>query len=236
MRRIFHSLWGSRWAQWAACLALCASALCVSAAHAHELPNNTARVQLRNNHCLILLNVGLLDWLALLGDEPSDGAPSFDEAQISERLERARSYLITHTILTVDGENAPIRILRFPTTADVLDLMRQFAEIRVKGGHLSHGFGRYLIQLESDPIDAEPGGVLLSFHPSLGAMPVSLEMPQPAFTQPGAIATVRLGPVTTSTSDAEQSDDWSYLALACGIAFLFMLPVVLLRRKDPSNT
>ena len=236
MTQMFPSVWVSRWTQWAICVVLCASVLCISTAHAHELPNNTARVQLRDNHCLILLNVSLLDWLALLGDESSDGAPSFDETEIAERLARARSYLITHTVLTVDGENAPIRLLRFPTVADVLDLLRQFAKIRVKGGHLSHGFGRYLIQLESDPIDAEPGGVLLSFHPSLGAMPVSLEMPQPAFTRPGATATVRLDPVATSTSDAQQSDDWSYLALACGIAFIFMLPVVLRRRKGPTTT
>ena len=87
-----------------------------SNAYGHELKNNTARVELRDNHFRILLNVAILDWLTQVGSHTQGERPAFDETQIETKLEQAKNALLQDTRLWGDQTQAKLKILHFPKT------------------------------------------------------------------------------------------------------------------------
>ena len=159
-----------------------------TAALAHELKNNTARVELRDNHFRILLNVSILDWLTQVGPHIDGQKPSFDETQIEIKLKNARDALLADTRLWGDDSQAKLKILHFPKTEDIRELLIQFAEVQKRRAKLPHGFGWWNIQLEGIFNAKPPSTVSVSFPESLGELSITFTQPSSRQVVPGARA------------------------------------------------
>lgn len=152
--------------------------------HAHELKNNTARVELRDNHFRILVDVKVLDWLAALKETAADSTRTFESGEIPELLERAKETLLAETTLVSDGTLADIRLLYLPSEKDILGMLEHFAWLQENRRSLPHGFGWSTLQLEGILDGQVPKQVEVSFPASLGEMPISFSEPKSQWVQP----------------------------------------------------
>lgn len=188
-------------------LLVVAGLLCFGAAttaSGHELKNNTARVELRDNHFRILLNVAILDWLSQVGPHNKGQKAVFDETQIATKLEQAQNDLLQETRLWGDETQAKLKILHFPKPEDIRQLLIQFTEIRERRAKLPHGFGWWNIQLEGI-FDAEPpSSVSASFPESLGELSITFSQPSSRQVVPGARASFQVfGPAHNSDENTD---------------------------------
>ena len=157
-------------------------------AYAHDLKNNTARVELRDNHFRILLNVAILDWLTQVGPHIEGQQPTFDEAQIEVKLQQAKDALVQDTRLWGDQTQAKLKILHFPKAEDIRELLVQFAEVQKRRAKLPHGFGWWNIQLEGIFDAKPPHSVSVSFPESLGELSITFTQPSSRQMVPGGRA------------------------------------------------
>ena len=160
-------------------------------AYGHELKNNTARVELRDNHFRILLNVAILDWLTQVGPHTQGQRPAFDETQIETKLEQARDSLLQDTRLWGDESQAKLKILHFPKAEDIRELLVQFTEVQARRTKLPHGFGWWNIQLEGVFDAKPPSGVSVSFPESLGELSITFTQPSSRQMVPGGRASFK---------------------------------------------
>ena len=221
--------------QLACAVALMATVALPTGAQAHELKNNTARVELRDNHFRILIDVQVLDWLALLGGDTR----TFDSADIPARLEMAKQALLSETALRADKTWAEVRVLHMPEERDIVSMLEHFAWVQERGQTLPHGFGWTTLQLEAIIESQGPGTVHISFPASLGEMGISFSEPTSKWVQPaqGASFSVttpvvdhRVEPTLRSTGVATK---WA----ALGALFLVFFALSLGRKKPaPQNS
>ncbi|MEE2960889.1 MAG: hypothetical protein VYA34_09100 [Myxococcota bacterium] len=158
----------------------------------HELKSNTARVELRDNHLRVILNVALLDWLTQVLPGKAGEPASFEASDIPERLDLGRKVLQEQTRLVVNGQRADIKILEFPKVDDVRAVMEGFVRLREAAVPLPHAFGWYQIHLEGIPQGAIVRDISTSFPPSLGFMGVTLVEPVSKWTQPGEMTSFKV--------------------------------------------
>mgnify|MGYP001325243763 CR=1 FL=1 len=189
-----------------------------STACAHELKNNTARVELRDNHFRIQLNVAVLDWLTQVGPHREGKRPSFDETQIETKLGQAKQALLTDTRLWADEVQAKLKVLHFPKPEDIRELLIQFAEVQKRRAKLPHGFGWWNIQLEGVFHGEPPSTVSVAFPESLGEL--SINFTQPSYRQvvPGAKTTFQTLQSAPSNGETTHQLPWILVAmLALGL-------------------
>jgi hypothetical protein len=176
--------------------------------NAHELKNNTARLQLRDNHLRILVNVAILDWLTLIGHEGKDSLPSFDDTQIPKQLKLARNELLEQTQVFVNKKKLALRILSFPDKSDIMRLLSQFSEAQANKRHLPHDFGRHLIQMEVYQLKEAPSSIEVRFPKSLGEMPLTFEEPMTQWIKPGSSAVFKMVTSDQRPSNWQNRSPW----------------------------
>jgi hypothetical protein len=198
--------------------------------YAHELKNNTVRVQLRDNHFRILIDVAVLDWLTQVGEHSKETSPTFDETQIPQKLNQARSELLEHTRLWADSNQAQLKVLHFPKASEIVAMLEQFARTRERDKKLPHGFGRYTVQLEGIYNGAPPLSVKVSFPESLGELAVNFEQPTSRLVVAGATAAFKV--LDQKPQSPAQADTIPWTEALAWVTSLILLSFILLKRKS----
>ena len=141
---------------------LSALLLSLLAAQAHELPANTATVQLRGQHVTVDLSVAVSPWLEAL-----DAAGTAEE-----QLAQATAHLLAETRLDADGQPVRFTAIRLPPVAAVeADLGEHDAPHRS-------------VRLEAQ-LDAAPAALSLTLPASLGDAVITFTQPQTRWVPAG---------------------------------------------------
>ena len=179
---------------------------------AHDLSNNTIRIQLRDNHFRILIDVAILDWLSQVDNKEGKRNPTFGAEQIPVRLNKLKTVLRKETHLSSMQETAKIKILVFPTEREILDMLYQFSLARQQQTVLPHGFGRYTIQLEGSIKNKIQHKATASFPTSLGKVFVSFEEPNTKFIEAGSLVSF---PISSKSNN--HALPWMLLSLVSAV-------------------
>lgn len=196
---------------------------------AHSMPNHTARIELRDQHIRIRLEVDMLGWLAEL-NKGKDGATikmSFLQAQ--KTLPRAREDLEQLASLLVDDKLSKLQIMGFPNR-DTIRML--FTNLAAKPAGHNHGeFST--IYLQGVPLGQQPHSVSLKLPPSLGEVLVSFVQPSATLARAGNKASFEVlrAPVEPTLSKEASASRVKLWLILGGLLFALWAACMLRSRR-----